>query len=100
MSTRSKSKLAAESSSKATQVPQTQGQKAKAPSRKPAHAFQSHAGENVKIKKPTKTAGKKASKAVLCTCKRGDDGSPMVYCGSCRIWCVIFGHPYLVLMCS
>jgi len=92
MSTRSKSKLAAASNSKATQVPQTQGHKAKAPSRKPTQVFQSDTlkKENVKVKKPTKTAGKTAPKVELCTCQRGDDGSPMVFCGSCKIWCVMF----------
>ena len=91
MSTRSKSKLAAVSTSKAvTQAPPKQAQKAKAPPRKPAQAILSDSDqlgkENVKVKKPSKTVKKKTRKTVLCTCQRGDDGSPMVYCGRCKIW--------------
>jgi hypothetical protein len=26
-----------------------------------------------------------------CTCKRGDDGSPMVHCAECSRWCVDLG---------
>jgi hypothetical protein len=91
MSTRSKSKLAAASTSKVvTQASTKQAQKAKAPPRKQAPAILSDADqlgkENVKVKKPPKIVKKKTRKTVLCTCQRGDDGSPMVYCGQCKIW--------------
>lgn len=91
MSTRSKSKLVAASTSKAvTQTSPNQVQKAKAPSRKPAQKILSDSDqpgkENVKAEKPSKTGKKRTRKSVLCTCQRGDDGSPMVYCGHCKIW--------------
>ena len=47
--------------------------------------------------RPTTTAKKQSqpkSKAILrvnvayCTCHRGDDGSPMIRCAECKLWCV------------
>lgn len=89
MSTRSKTKLAAASTSKAA-IQESQKLIQKATSRKPTEVSLSDSDqlekENVKVKKPSKTAKKKARKAIFCTCRRGDDGSPMVYCGQCKIW--------------
>jgi len=35
-------------------------------------------------------AGKSSKKVdVYCTCKREDDGTPMIYCGECKDWCVL-----------
>jgi hypothetical protein len=52
--------------------------------------------ENVTIttaKTPSKTkspgTGKAPTKEVNCTCSSGDDGSPMVRCALCYIWCVL-----------
>ncbi|TFK39799.1 hypothetical protein BDQ12DRAFT_511656 [Crucibulum laeve] len=50
--------------------------------------------ENTKTKTTTKAAPKKgkgkiASKtanSTLCTCSKGDDGSPMVHCAECKNW--------------
>ena len=84
MSTRSKSRLAAGSTPKAAApAPVKQSQKAKS---KSAQAIDQLGKENVKVQKSSKKPVKKESRAVLCMCEGGDDGSPMVYCGQCKIW--------------
>ncbi len=41
-----------------------------------------------------KTKGRKAKEktveSVDCICSKGDDGSPMILCSECKIWCVSF----------
>lgn len=32
---------------------------------------------------------KKVLESVDCICSKGNDGSPMILCSECRIWCVI-----------
>jgi hypothetical protein len=39
------------------------------------------------------TSGKAASKKnakMYCTCKKGDDGTPMVYCAECNDWYALY----------
>jgi len=48
--------------------------------------------ENLKssaIKQGKKDRSKKKLLDLDCVCSKGNDGSPMVYCASCRIWCVL-----------
>lgn len=35
--------------------------------------------------------------SVDCTCSKGDDGSPMILCSMCKIWCVSL--PFPVFQC-
>jgi hypothetical protein len=53
--------------------------------------------ENLKssaIKQGKKDKSKKKLLDLDCVCSKGNDGSPMVYCASCRIWYVFaFFHP-------
>jgi hypothetical protein len=45
-------------------------------------------GKRDKLKKPKLLD-------VDCVCSKGNDGSPMVFCASCRIWYVpVFFHPF------
>lgn len=99
MSTRSKTRLAA-SSSTANPVPSNTHkpeQKSKTLSKsaqsEPSESDQPEK-ENVKVN-PSKRANKtppmkrKATKPVApvhCTCNKGDDGSPMINCSGCKVW--------------
>lgn len=51
--------------------------------------------ENAKAKNTTKTGKKQPARANgrkvnvkkdYCTCKKGDDGTPMVFCAECKDW--------------
>ncbi|RDB20911.1 Transcription factor bye1 [Hypsizygus marmoreus] len=99
MSTRSKARLAAASTSKDVPPPTVKKeQKPKTRSRKSTQSAQSETDhpekENVKsktAKAPSKTPSAKrrslrSAAPVYCICQKGDDGSPMVQCGECRIW--------------
>ncbi|KAF5383828.1 hypothetical protein D9615_003631 [Tricholomella constricta] len=98
MSTRSRTRAAAASTSKAAPAAAANtGQKPKSSARKASKSVHSESDqpekENVKgksVKTPSKTpSGKKRSMPsapVYCTCKTGDDGTPMVRCGECKIW--------------
>jgi len=54
-------------------------------------------GRGVVSKKVRGTTGKKIKgeqlESVDCTCSKGDDGSPMIHCSMCKIWCVSFPFP-------
>ncbi|KAF9466087.1 hypothetical protein BDZ94DRAFT_1213427 [Collybia nuda] len=96
MSTRSKTRLAAASTSKDVIVKQEQKPKSRA--NKPAQPLKTESDqqekENVKVKAPkgvskapsTKKNQHKVPEPQYCTCQRGDDGSPMVFCGGCSVW--------------
>jgi len=49
-----------------------------------------------------KAKGKKVKaeqvESVDCTCSKGDDGSPMIHCSMCKIWCVLL--PFPVFQCQ
>lgn len=38
--------------------------------------------------------------SVDCICLKGEDGSPMILCSECRIWCVISLFPPFFLLFS
>ncbi|GLB41926.1 putative PHD-finger [Lyophyllum shimeji] len=103
MSTRSSTRAATASTSKdASATPVKTEQKQKGRTRKTAQSVPSESDqqkkENVKgkvlSKTPSKTPSrtppaKKSSKPAspaYCTCKKGDDGTPMVQCGECQGW--------------
>lgn len=106
MSTRSKTRLAAASTSK--EVPPTpvkQVQKPKSRASKPTQPLKTESDqpekENIKVKAPkgasktpsTKKKLRKVPEPVYCTCQKGDDGSPMVFCGGCNVWSVTHSGP-------
>ena len=89
MSTRSKARLAAASIKKvvSAEPPQTD--------QKPhirSHKSKSAEKENDEGLAPKPPAPKKkalrSSGPVYCNCQKGDDGSPMVHCEECKLWCV------------
>jgi hypothetical protein len=43
----------------------------------------------IRKSKARKPKVRESLRTVDCTCTKGDDGSPMVYCSECRIWWVI-----------
>ena len=89
MSTRSKARLAAASLKKVVPAEPTQTEQ-KPPIR--YHKSKSAEKENDEGIAPKLPAPKKkalrSSGPVYCNCQKGDDGSPMVHCEECKIWCV------------
>ena len=89
MSTRSKARLAAASIKKVVsaepiqtdQRPHIRSQKSKSAEK------ENDEGIALKLPAPKKKV-LRSSGPVYCNCQKGDDGSPMVHCEECKIWCV------------
>ncbi|EAU90469.1 hypothetical protein CC1G_00853 [Coprinopsis cinerea okayama7 len=90
MATRSKAKAAASATGK--KAAQQSSKRAKTETSSSARASEERSVNG--RRKPSKTAPAKRAKPKpdasvkeeYCTCSKGDDGSPMVVCGQCKIW--------------
>jgi len=103
MSTRSKARLAAASIKKVVSAEPTQtDQKPHNRSHKSKSAEKEN-DEGVAPKLPVpKKKALRSSGPVYCNCQKGDDGSPMVHCEECKIWCVgrLLIRPSSVAICT
>jgi hypothetical protein len=95
MSTRSRTRSATASSKKATPPESVQAErKPTTRSRKSDTADKENGKEKMTKAPVTSRKSLRSSGPVYCSCQKGDDGSPMILCDECKLWCVL-DHNFL-----